>query len=208
VNDIECGAAGNLRVVDNRCNSTAPTNSISITTVAVNKPVYIYDNDCAKLINTDAADVTAGRVIVGPNVISGVQTFGDIRSDSGVLNGTSIGSTNADRGTFDFLSIDASTELTIDSGGAVVIERSAHSIDTFADAATDNLDTITNPDSKFTFLVLSANNGARTVNVRAGVGNIALASGATFSMDNTSDRLFLVFDAPTWFEVSRSDNGA
>ena len=206
VNDIECTNAGDLTVEDNRCTSTSPTNSISITSVATNHPVYIRNNICAAAINTTAADVAAGRVIVGNNVVSGVQAFGAIHASSGSIDGVPIGSSDAEPGTFTFIGVDGVTELTI-SGGSITPTRSYHSVDTEADAASDNLDTIVAPTAS-TFLILRPADGARTVNVRAGVDNIFLENGATFAMDNTSDRLFLMSEGPNWYEVTRSDNGA
>lgn len=204
--DILSYNAGNLNILRNKCMSNVTTYSIYIVDVATDSPVFIEGNDCLKDIFASPSDITAGETIIGKNVISEAMTFGDIRSDTGDIN-AEVGKATAFDVSLRRMSVDGQTELTIDAAGAIAINRSYHSVDTFADAATDNLDTITNVDSKVTFLVLRAENGARTVNVRAGTGNIFLAGGASFAMDNTSDRLFLVSDGASWFEVSRSDNG-
>ncbi|KKL14192.1 hypothetical protein LCGC14_2518240, partial [marine sediment metagenome] len=64
------------------------------------------------------------------------------------------------------------TELTIASG-VVTATQGHHSIDTEADAATDDLDTINGLDSN-DLLLLFAASGARTIRIRDGVGNIFL----------------------------------
>ncbi len=70
------------------------------------------------------------------------------------------------------LNITNGTELTI-SSGAVTATQGHHSIDTEADAATDDLDTINGLDSNDLLLVF-ANNDDRTIRYRNGAGNIFL----------------------------------
>lgn len=78
-------------------------------------------------------------------------------------------------------------------------------VDTEASAATDDLDTI-NGSSAGQLVVLSAANSARTVVARDGTGNLRLAG--DFSLDNAEDRLILISDGTSLYELSRSDNGA
>lgn len=70
------------------------------------------------------------------------------------------------------LNMSSATELTI-SSGAVTATQGHHSIDTESNAATDDLDTINGLDGN-DLLLLFANNGARTVRIRNGEGNIFL----------------------------------
>ncbi len=70
------------------------------------------------------------------------------------------------------LQYNSATELTI-SSGAVTTTQAHHSIDTEADAANDDLDTINGGSGGEILLILPAND-ARTVRLRHGVGNIFL----------------------------------
>lgn len=70
------------------------------------------------------------------------------------------------------LQYNSATELTI-SSGAVTTTQAHHGIDTEGDAANDDLDTINGGNAGEILLIL-ANNSARTVRLRNGVGNIFL----------------------------------
>jgi hypothetical protein len=78
-------------------------------------------------------------------------------------------------------------------------------VETEGAAATDDLDTISGGVSG-DILILAAVNSARTVVCKDGTGNMALSG--DFSLNNTEDRLVLMYEGTTWFELSRSDNGA
>lgn len=95
-------------------------------------------------------------------------------------------------------------ELTI-AAGVITATTSFHNVDTEADAATDDLDTI-NGGSEGDILILRANDDARTVVVKDGTGNIQCAG--DFSMDNVQDTIMLINNGTAWLEISRSDNGA
>lgn len=88
---------------------------------------------------------------------------------------------------------------------AITITTSRHKVDTQAAAATDDMSTI-NGGNDGQILILQAANAARTVVAKDGVGNLRL--NGDFSMDNSEDVLVLVKNGSTWYEVSRSDNGA
>jgi hypothetical protein len=77
-------------------------------------------------------------------------------------------------------------------------------VDTEADAATDDLDTISGG-SEGDLLIIRAADDARTVVAKDGMGNLALAG--DFLLDHTSDRLLLVRGSAGWVELSRSGNG-
>lgn len=102
------------------------------------------------------------------------------------------------------LNLNAATELTI-ATGAITAVQSYHRVDTEADAATDDLDTI-NGGTEGDILIIRAENDARTVSVTE-AGNIVL-SAAPFALDNVQDTLTLLYDGTNWLEISRSDNGA
>jgi len=71
-NDIQLNSPGQCFVENNRCISTLPTNSISITTVLV-APVYVGYNFFAKALYVDiAADYTGGLLVLENNAESGV----------------------------------------------------------------------------------------------------------------------------------------
>lgn len=96
------------------------------------------------------------------------------------------------------------SELTIASG-VITVTTSAHKVDTEADAATDDLDTI-NGGTTGQILVLSAMNGGRTVVCKDNTGNLLLS--ADMTLDNTTDTLMLIYSGSNWYEIARSDNGA
>ena len=69
VNDILLNNAGpGMYVRDNRCNSSSPTNSISVPNVVSGGKVYIDGNHCLKAINAVAEELANGEVVLGPNV--------------------------------------------------------------------------------------------------------------------------------------------
>lgn len=96
------------------------------------------------------------------------------------------------------------TELTIASG-AITATQGYHTIDTEADAASDDLDTISGGTAG-DILIITAANDARTVVVKDGTGNVQLAGDMT--LDNTQDTLTLIYNGSAWLEVARSNNGA
>lgn len=65
----------------------------------------------------------------------------------------------------------AFTEVTIDAAGEIAITTVRHTVDTFGDAATDNLDTISGL-AEGQLVILTAENAARVVTIRHGIDNI------------------------------------
>ena len=104
------------------------------------------------------------------------------------------------------INLGAYTELTI-AAGVITRTQSYHTVDTQADAASDDLDTI-NGGKDGDLLIICAANSARTVVAKDATGNLALAG--DFTMDNGNDTLMLIYDgiSTNWLEVSRSDNSA
>lgn len=97
-----------------------------------------------------------------------------------------------------------SDELTI-ATGAIVPNRSHHTVDTESDAASDDLATITNTSmAASAFLLLRAAHTDRTVVIKHGTGNIYLASDDDLSLDDTDKCVLLHRRGTDWFEVTRS----
>lgn len=101
-----------------------------------------------------------------------------------------------------FFNLERGGELTI-ATGAITATQSYHTIDTQSDASTDDLDTI-NGGNTGDMLMLEAANGARTVVVKDGTGNLRTAG--DFSMDTTHDRITFLMEGTDWFELARSNN--
>jgi len=89
-----------------------------------------------------------------------------------------------------YLSPDAATELTI-AAGVITVTQTYHSVDTAADAATDDLDTIAGV-SEGQIVILVAEHTDRTVVLKNGTGNLIL--GTDISLDNTSKHIALICD--------------
>ncbi len=99
------------------------------------------------------------------------------------------------------LTINDGGELTI-SSGVVTATHSYHEIDTESDAASDDLDTI-NGGHDGMVLIIKAKNGARTVVVKHGTGNILCRNGADVTLDDVSDQLMLrMDDGDNWVAMS------
>ena len=95
------------------------------------------------------------------------------------------------------------SELTLDTDGEVTITRSYHTLDTFENAASDDLTTINGAHaSGGTILILQAANTDRTVVLKDGTGNLELRG--DFSLDTTDATITLIYDGSKWREVSRS----
>lgn len=104
-----------------------------------------------------------------------------------------------------------SSELTI-AGGVIAPVRASHTIDTEADAATDDLDLI---DASLmadgALLLLAAENGGRTVTVKHNSGTptgnqlrIFLSDDADFPLDDAEKWLVLIRRGTAWQELTRS----
>lgn len=100
--------------------------------------------------------------------------------------------------TFQNLLVGAASELTI-ATGAVAATRSYHTIDTEADAASDDLDDITGG-ATGEILVIRPESGARTVVLRHAIGanKIACPGGRNLSLAEPTDWALLVHDGTQW----------
>jgi len=88
--------------------------------------------------------------------------------------------------------LEEADELTISAGGSVTATKSYHKIDTFGDAATDDLDTIAGV-AEGRILFLRAEHTDRTVVLKNGTGNLIL--GGDISLDDTSKHVALICDS-------------
>lgn len=103
------------------------------------------------------------------------------------------------------LEFDNAIELTI-VAGAITRTQVYHRVDTQGDDATDNLDTI-NGGTEADILIIRAENAARTVVVRTGVGNIVLQGGSNISLDDVTDHLILIYDGTQWNDLGGGGGG-
>lgn len=94
------------------------------------------------------------------------------------------------------------SELTI-AGGIVTATNSLHAIDTEADAASDDLDTI-NGTVNGQMLVVYAADSARTVVLKDGTGNLKLPGDVT--LDNVEDVVMLINRGGTLYAVAPVSN--
>ena len=102
------------------------------------------------------------------------------------------------------------TELTISSGDIVPTTDGYYTVDTEADAASDDLDTIDDANiPEGTILIIRANNTARTVVVKNGSGNhtIHTADGLDFDLDDDEKSITLQLRSAEWYELTRSVAG-
>lgn len=102
---------------------------------------------------------------------------------------------------FDYVDHADFSEVTISAGGAITVTQTCHKVDTNADAASDNLDTI-NGGVNGMLLVLRPENDARTIVVRHNQGNIWLKHKQDFALDDVRDGLVLMYDGTKWFDLS------
>lgn len=98
---------------------------------------------------------------------------------------------------FSDLGFGAGSEVTI-SSGAVTRTGTLHSVDTEGDAASDDLDTISGGTVGDLILFYPAN-GARTVVVKHGTGNILVSGdGDDLTLDDASDLVMGIYDGSNW----------
>ncbi len=145
------------------------------------------DTTAGRVYNAKGTSSSADWVII-PNAISEIAIDADVNLQ-GVRR-----LTNA-------LALDfqPATELTVASG-VVVQTQSIHTLDTQADAATDDLDTITIV-ADSSFLTVRLEDNARVVTLKHGTGNLNLPAAADVIM--TANTLYiLMYDGSNWNMVS------
>jgi len=95
-------------------------------------------------------------------------------------------------------------ELTIDTNGVITVTRKYHTVDTFEDAATDDLDTISGGRDGMV-IILTPENSGRDVTIKDMTGNIAMDGSADFTMLTRGDKFMAIYDArfSLWIELQR-----
>lgn len=101
-----------------------------------------------------------------------------------------------------FINAGNKAELTI-SGGVITPTKSFHSVDTEANVASDEVDTITAATLGDRLVLIAAANG-RTIVFKDGTGNLRMDG--DFSLTQTQDTIEFFCDGSNWLELSRSDN--
>ena len=100
--------------------------------------------------------------------------------------------------------IKAGAELTI-AAGAITLAENAHAVDTQADAASDDLDTINaGPVPDGALVLLFAADGARTVVLKHGAGNIQIQGGSDIALDDANKSVLLRRDGANFRDVAMS----
>ena len=98
----------------------------------------------------------------------------------------------------------SSRELTV-SSGSITPGYLYHIVDTEADAATDDLDTVVGTSMlEGDILTLRSVTSARVTTVKDGAGNLQL--NGDFALSNDKDVIQILWNGSSWQEVSRSDN--
>jgi len=98
------------------------------------------------------------------------------------------------------ITLEQNVELTI-AAGVVTKTCSYHRVDTQDDDPTDDLDTI-NGGSEGDVLLIRAADGARTVVVKHGTGNVWNPTGDDITLDDEGDYVLLVFDSTNWCVIA------
>lgn len=93
------------------------------------------------------------------------------------------------------IALEAAVELTI-ATGVVTKTKAFHKIDTEANAASDDLDTI-NGGSEGDILLLRADNAVRTIVLKDGADNLDL-DGADITLDGITKWVMLGYDGTSW----------
>ena len=121
----------------------------------------------------------------------------------GSANGLQADGTVAGTGLQELLGLNLTdaTELTI-AAGVVTVTQGYHTIDTEADAATDDLDTITVAGGEGDILILHAADSARTVVIKHGTGNVQCAEGYDLSLDSADEIVVLIHNGTNWLAMS------
>ena len=94
------------------------------------------------------------------------------------------------------IALDTAVELTIASG-AVTKTYSHHTVDTFEDAASDDLTTILGGAEGEVVMIRPAN-GARTVVLKHNLGNIIHPFGADIILSDADDYSLLIYNGTNW----------
>lgn len=118
----------------------------------------------------------------------GLYVLDDAGTETKIVSPTTLDLTSL---TTDQLFLDDGSELTMDASGAITITTARHTVDTYSDAASDDLDTISGMVAG-ELCIITANNSARTVVVKHGTDNITCANARDISLDDTVKTVLLL----------------
>ena len=108
-------------------------------------------------------------------------------------------------GAGDELNLGSGSEVTINTSGQITVTKAYHTVDTYGDAATDDLTRILGG-TVGDIVVLGPIDDTRTVVVKHG-SYIRLNGGVDFSLDHRDDTISLITRNGTmWQEISRANN--
>jgi len=202
-------------------------------------PLSKYDATTAPTANDDSGDgyapgsrwidVTNDKAYICVDASSGAAVWvevmerGDYDEDADGLIDAAHGGTELDSsaetgiphissGTWSFLkrlSPGADTELTIDTG-EITVTQLYHRVDTEADAASDDLDTINGLANDGELLILHPEDDAREVILKHGTGNIYIPGGSDITLDDSSYHVLLIYDVEStnWCVVGGGSGGS
>ena len=104
-----------------------------------------------------------------------------------------------------------SSELTVDnaSPAKITVTKPYHTVDTFGDAGTDDLEDIQGGATGMV-VVLQLHDNARVTTLKHSTngGNLRLSGGADFELNNKDATISLIYNGTTWCELTRSTNNA
>ena len=141
------------------------------------------------------------------------QTLTDIGGAASGVNTDITSLTGVNLIDLDILNFADATELTIDTDGEITITQSYHKVDTFSDAATDDLVVISGGTAG-DVIYLCAENDARTVVLKhddtAGAGKIITSDGEDYSLDDDNKVVTFVYNSTDshWHMVGAAGGGA
>lgn len=144
-----------------------------------------------RVTNADFSPYSAESATLGGAFRWGASHFGAVTVTGGVdfNNSAAVDVTTINATAY----IPRTTEVTLNSSGVATVTGTCHTVDTYADAASDTMTTITDPGFPVgTILTLRCENNARDVIVSTG-GNINLPYGlSTFLMGHVSTPILFV----------------
>lgn len=140
-------------------------------------------------LDLDDTNAATGETVLNVGTGFEVQKGGDVKAHSVAL-------------------VDNS-ELTI-SSGSVTITSSLHNIDTEADAASDNLDTMSFSGDIGSLLLIRKNHPSRDIVIRHNVGNIITTTGADVTLDSSDSSIehaLFVWSGTEWVMLAVNTQG-
>lgn len=151
------------------------------------------------MTGADGADAGAVGFVPAPAATDNTKAlFGNgtwqaaLKADGTVAMAAALNLNGFDLNAVNWLNFDDSSELTINAG-AITATQTFHRVDTEADTAADDLDTI-NGGSDGRILILRAEHTNRSVVIKHNTGNIQTYSGADVTLNETYMPVLLIYD--------------